>query len=203
MAIEPGVYKTPYQKIFTDQKDLNLFLLKLVKLMSNKKINIAKKDIPIDNSYKKYIRVYTKEDALRDPVFINPIEGSNIEKEKIILESTPSVKLQTTKTADFLKNYFNIRILLGFDTRANSQPITIARDLFSGSDTSKIFIFCYLQIFRYKSTWRTVITRGNYGNSIADENNQFKYNIIAQDILADYFQTGLYKSYITNKKKYG
>ncbi len=191
MTIQAGIYKTPYQKIFTDRQDLNLFLLKLIRLLSNKKINVAKKDVP--GGYENYIRVYTREEAL---------DILSDDEEKKALLSVPSIKLQTTQTAEFLKNYFNVRILLGFDTRSSSEPKTIARDLFSGSNSNYIFLFCYLQIFRYKSTWRTVISKGNYGNSL-NENDELKYNIIAQDILGDYFQKGLYKSYITNKKTYG
>ena len=201
MAIEAGIYKTPYQKIFTDRQDLNLFLLKLGELLTNKKINVSKRDVP-DSTYENYIRVYTKEDALADSSLTNPVSDSNEDKERIALENTTSIRFQTSESAEFLKNYFNIRILLGFDTRSDSLPKTIARDLFSGSDSSKIFIFCYLQIFRYQSTWRTVITRGNFSDNLSS-NSQLKYNIIAQDILGDYFQNGLYKSYSTNKKQYG
>lgn len=192
MAIEPRIGKTPYQKIFTNKQDLNLFLLKLIELLVKKKITVSKTDIPI--GYENYIRVYTREDALADT-------GISAQ-EQTELENLPSIKFQTNQTAEFLKNYFNIRLLLGFDTRSSSTPVTIARDLFYGSDASKVFIFCYLQIFKYESTWRTVITKGNWNDSPGSTTGEFKYNVIAQDILGDYFQRGLYKSYITNKKSY-
>ena len=45
MAIEPGIFKTPYQKIFTDIHDLNLFLLKIVNLLATKKVYVSKRDL--------------------------------------------------------------------------------------------------------------------------------------------------------------
>jgi len=194
------IIKTPYQKIFTKDSDLSLFMIDIINLATAKKINF------LYPGYKKSealsVSVYTVKDALaalRDSSG-NPISDGTrtitppntykddyISMEANALDHLESFGFQTEGNAKQLLSFFNLRIALGFDRgeAIHDPKYNTTAYIFGGLhdyDQNR-FIFCYLNIWPYERTWRMSISKGN----VDEEQN----NILAQNLISGYFQTEL------------
>jgi len=187
------IHKTPHQKIFTEKEDLNLLLLKIIELLTYKRIPLPGiLDLPSDEEgAERFIKVWTQIDALENiSKYTYPSQFNDI-------TSLGFIKLQTSEEGKDLLNYFNIRITLGFNV---SQLTNIFEKLSikpsidnpflkggppSGSEIpTNQFLFCYVNLWPYGLTWRLTISKG--------DSDYPKYNILAQDLISDYFQFGIY-----------
>ena len=188
----PLIYKTPHQKIFTEKKDLNLFLLKIIDLLVYKHILLPEiLDLPSDEAgLDKFIKVWTQTEALEN---INKILFPPQVND---LKSLAFVKLQTSEEGISLLNYFNVRISLGFKVNdltniftqltlepTLSNPFSKSAPTASETPTNE-FLFCYLNLWPHGSTWRLTISKG--------DSDYYQYNILAQDLISDHFQNGIY-----------
>jgi len=194
----PVNYKTPHQKIFTEKKDLNLFLLKVVSFLTYKKIPLPDiLDLPSNEpGLPRFIKVWTQPDAIDD------INKALYPPQLNDLKALGFIRLQTSEEGKSLLNYFNIRISLGFkvDDLTNlfiklaSRPIAdperpnqefFLKTVPNSSETpTREFLFCYLNIWPYVETWKLTISKG--------DSDYIKYNVLAQDLISDYFQSGIY-----------
>lgn len=171
-------YNTPYQKIFTNKDELNSFLLKVLELYSIKKINL-----PFNLRGNSYINLVKKEDAL------NVL--SELSDEYHEVKSLDSIKFQTETTGKFLLNFFNLRISIGFEVKdltlmfqtmfSNNPKLIGGIPSEPTGSNNRRFIFCYLNLWPFQKTWRMAISKGNI--------NSAPYNILAQDLISDFFQT--------------
>ncbi len=191
----PLIYKTPHQKIFVKKEDLNLLLLKILNLLIYKKINLPNiLDLPSsEENLPRFIKTWTQPDAIQNIKNLSFTRTSEINN----LESLGSIRLQTPEDGKSLMNYFNIRISIGFKVsdltnifeKLTIKP-TIANPFLKGAVPSaneiptNEFLFCYINMWPYAQTWKLTISKG--------DSNYHKYNILAQDLVSDYFQSEIY-----------
>lgn len=157
-----GFIINPIQKIYLDQVNLSKFLIDLVSLYTLSRIPISSK-LPMAKKTK-YIRVITGTSKLTGAI---RTQYGNLK----------DLQVWSPNDAGALKTNSILKVLFGF---RRLDPT----GWFSQLPTSQSYLYTYLNLWKGSEFWTINVDKGSgeYG----------LLNTLAQDLLMEYFQSGLY-----------